>query len=133
MIRKFKIGDVVTGNTFAAEEVTGKIEKVGGGYYSLDSGQQIRADAPAPRLAGGSPPAVKKWASESAVKKYAVEGVLAGRYRGKDVAERPMITHAVLEGASKSLCGRVRAEDLAGWDEGGKPSCSTCLARVAKL
>ncbi len=79
---------------------------------------------------------LKAWAGTVATpakkKNFEVRGVLAGAYKGKDVAARELLSHYWEEGAAKTLCNRVPEASLA--DVGPSvPSCTECKARFAKL
>lgn len=75
---------------------------------------------------------------------YQVRGVLGGAYKGKDLSERALLTHAVgvsADGrdtlAAKSLCNRILEERLVdshgGEPAGSIPTCPVCRERLAKL
>lgn len=82
----------------------------------------------------------KVWASGTAM---AVRAVLAGAYRGKDLADRPCVTHAVLvdadgsEQGTATLCRRVKLDrlvDVYGMDGASDlhaPTCPECAKRAA--
>jgi hypothetical protein len=68
-------------------------------------------------------------------------GVLAGRYRGKDISERALLTHTVVVGADdrdvRVLCG-FRVEGMADSysapaELNDPPTCARCLARWVML
>jgi hypothetical protein len=66
-------------------------------------------------------------------------GVLAGAYRGKDIGERALLTHAVAVDAQGSevrvLCGRVKLDhvvDCYADDINKPPTCPNCLERMPK-
>lgn len=65
-----------------------------------------------------------------------VRSVLAGRYRGKGVAERELLTHAVRDDAVRTLCSRIRKEDLVdmyGAEPAGTlPTCPICLEKLRR-
>jgi hypothetical protein len=63
---------------------------------------------------------------------YEARDVLAGAYRGKDIAARALLTHWLAEGAEKSLCKRIADESLC--DIGGpEVTCPECARRMAVL
>lgn len=64
-------------------------------------------------------------------KTITVHGVLAGAYRGKDIAARALLTHASADGGETSLCRRVKAGSLCDAVEPGKPTCPECARRMA--
>lgn len=59
-------------------------------------------------------------------------GVLAGAYKGKNVNERALLTHASVDGGITALCKKVKADALCDMEE-ETVTCPTCIARVAKL
>ena len=64
---------------------------------------------------------------------YVTMAVLAGAYRGKDLDERALLTHAVCVESGKALC-RVKADNLV--DDGrteSEPTCPRCQAALARL
>lgn len=66
---------------------------------------------------------------------YTIHGVLAGAYRGKDVADRTLLTHASLDNGETSLCARVRRHGL--FDEALDPqetstTCSQCKRALSR-
>ena len=63
---------------------------------------------------------------------YEVRAVLAGAYRGKDVGERSLLTHAWVEGESKTICRRVPESSLCDIDRPESPTCMICLGRVER-
>ena len=67
--------------------------------------------------------------------RYTIQGVLAGAYRGRDISQRALLTHAVIQGESRSLCRRMDADRLTGWDEGNRdePTCPVCAERLARI
>lgn len=62
-----------------------------------------------------------------------VHGVLAGAYKGKDVAARTLLTHASIDGGMTALCKRVKQDALCDLEESEPATCPTCAARAAKL
>ena len=73
---------------------------------------------------------------------YQVRGVLAGRYRGADLDDRPLLTHALGTAANgdeapKSLCNKILNENLVdsggGEPPGSIPTCTVCRERLAKI
>lgn len=73
---------------------------------------------------------------------YHVSDVLAGAYRGKDVGERMLLTHAIGSNPhgptpAKTLCNRIKSDqltDLGGnYPAGSVPTCSICRERLAKI
>lgn len=76
---------------------------------------------------------------EKQVRKYQTRGVLAGAYRGKDLAKRECLSHYydVTEGnwgSAKTLCGRVNSDHLADpyAAEKNPATCPACLERFAR-
>jgi hypothetical protein len=63
--------------------------------------------------------------------KYTVHGVLAAAYKGKDIDDRALLTHASLDEGDTTLCKRVK--HICDLVETGEPTCVTCQARLAKL
>lgn len=61
---------------------------------------------------------------------FTVHGVLAGAYRGKDIGERTLLTHASVDGGETALCRKVKAGALCDAVESGSPTCPLCAARV---
>jgi hypothetical protein len=53
-----------------------------------------------------------------------IHQVLAGAYRGRDLARRPMLTHASADGGDTALCGRVA--NLCDLAVAGPPTCKMC-------
>lgn len=74
------------------------------------------------------------WGSEKP--RIWVLGVLAGRYRGQ-AERRRTVTHAWIEDAPKTLCGKIDADalvDVYGAEPPGSvPSCAACAKRLAAL
>lgn len=69
---------------------------------------------------------------------YEVRPVLAGAYRGQDIGDRALLTHAVgidadNRDAPKTLCGRILSERLSDENVGGVPSCPVCAERLARI
>lgn len=67
---------------------------------------------------------------------YEARGVLAGRYRGKDIGDRTLLTHGLSVDATgntdtKSLCRRVEEEGLSDM-AADAVTCPLCLERIAK-
>lgn len=66
-----------------------------------------------------------------------IRGVLAGAYRGKDVGDRSLLTHAVLVGANgrdvRTLCKKVPIDHMCDQVEAGPVSCLVCFGRLARL
>jgi hypothetical protein len=61
--------------------------------------------------------------------------VLAGAYKAGQL-ERARLTHAVADGAERSLCGKVLEERLAdayAGDPEAPPTCAGCLKRDARF
>jgi hypothetical protein len=64
--------------------------------------------------------------------KVQTRGVLAGCYRGSRASLLQCLTHSVEEGADKTLCRRIKEENLAdeyGGDASAPPTCPECLRR----
>ena len=62
-------------------------------------------------------------------------GVLAGRYKGKDIGERALLTHALADGDTKAFCRRIEEEALVPdvpEPPGTPPTCPVCAERYAK-
>lgn len=62
--------------------------------------------------------------------KYTVHSPLAAAYKGKDISERTLLTHACIEGET-SLCGRVK--HLCDEEHASEPTCIACLAKLRQL
>lgn len=132
-------GDHVTGTTRNGTPVSGKVD-----YADREMGIKLESGGfiPEKRLetvngaaVGGA--ALKKWAEKPTEPrhpdaKYRTLGVLAGRYRGKDVSSRPLLTHAFFEGKEKSACGRMKEDDCSDLDTHTLPTCAACRAKVSK-
>jgi hypothetical protein len=58
--------------------------------------------------------------------------VLAGAYRGKGL-DRTLLSHSLAEGAAKSLCGKIPADNLCDRVLPTPPTCPVCAARLARL
>jgi hypothetical protein len=69
--------------------------------------------------------------------KYGIHGVLAGAYRGKDIGERALHTHvAVYDDAgyvARTLCRRVKPDNMADDDAGPVPTCPECAKRLPRF
>jgi hypothetical protein len=67
--------------------------------------------------------------------RYSVQHVLAGAYRGRDISERALLSHAVIQGEDKTLCRRLGTDRLPGYDEDDSdvPTCETCAERLARI
>ncbi len=72
---------------------------------------------------------------------YDVRDVLAGAYRGKDLGERTLLSHALYVDANgdetkpSTACGRVKSErlvDVHGMRAGSPITCEECAVRVAR-
>jgi hypothetical protein len=69
---------------------------------------------------------------KSGAEKTETRGVLAGAYRARR-DEKATLTHSLVDGAEKSLCGRVSEENLAdafSGDPNALPTCPACLKRL---
>lgn len=72
---------------------------------------------------------------------YEIRGVLAGAYKGKDIGDRALLTHAVgVDAAGRdaptSLCGRIESDRLAdayGTDQALPPTCPLCADRLVRI
>ncbi len=62
----------------------------------------------------------------------AIHAVLAGAYSGR-LQGRTLLTHALLKGATTTLCRRIPAEHLCDLIEPSPPTCPVCATRYAKL
>lgn len=62
-----------------------------------------------------------------------VHGVLAGAYRGKDIGERALLTHASADGGVTALCRRVKRDSLCDAIEPGEPTCPDCARRTSRV
>jgi hypothetical protein len=63
---------------------------------------------------------------------FTVHGVLAGAYKGKDVAERALLLHVSEDGGATSLCRKVKADHLCDMQEDEMPTCPECLRRAGR-
>jgi hypothetical protein len=57
-----------------------------------------------------------------------VHAVLAGAYRGKDIAARALLTHASSDGGETAICSRVKEGSLCDLVEANPPTCQYCSA-----
>jgi len=62
---------------------------------------------------------------------YTVHGVLAGAYRGKDIGERALLTHASQDECHTAICKTVKPDMLCDTEEDGPVTCPICLQRIA--
>ena len=63
---------------------------------------------------------------------FTTMAVLAGVYRGKDISERVLLTHAVSAESGKAACG-IRADNLTDDGRGEtEPTCPRCLVAWLK-
>lgn len=65
---------------------------------------------------------------------FETRGVLAGRYRGRDIEERPLLTHTAWPESEDAICGTIKPGGLADTflDPAGNalpPTCPRCLAK----
>lgn len=60
-----------------------------------------------------------------------VHEVLAGAYRGKDIRERALLTHASIDDGVTALCRNVKRHALCDEVVAGPPTCERCLKRWA--
>ncbi len=130
---KAKVGDQVEGETLSGKPRSGVVARVHPEMgYQLADGTWLKTITKAPNVESAAD-VLKKWATPAArTEKYRVESVLAGAYKGGRENTGPTLSHAVFPGASKSACGKIAVDSLAGYDEGGTPSCSACARKVAK-
>ena len=64
--------------------------------------------------------------------KYTVHGVLAGAYRGRDIGERALLTHASLNGAD-AVCRRIKEGSLCDEVVDDAITCPVCAKWAAKV
>lgn len=65
---------------------------------------------------------------------FETRGVLAGQYRGRDVSDRPLLTHTAWPDSDDAICGTIQSGGLADVysdQEGSQlpPTCPRCLAK----
>ncbi len=63
-----------------------------------------------------------------------VHGVLAAVYKGRDISQRTLLTHASDDGGETSLCRRVGARSLCDSNAvaPGPPTCARCAVLYAR-
>lgn len=61
---------------------------------------------------------------------FTVHGVLAAAYKGKDVSQRSLLTHASTDGGISAVCRRVKEDSLCDLQEDGPPTCPDCARKV---
>jgi len=62
-----------------------------------------------------------------------IHGVLAGAYRGKDIAQRALLHHASADGGATAVCRKVKEDALCDAQEDGPATCPACLAKLARM
>lgn len=67
--------------------------------------------------------------------KYTVHGVLAGAYRGRDISERTLLSHASVDGGDTAICSKRVANlaDVFGTAAGQSVTCPACAKKIARL
>jgi hypothetical protein len=65
---------------------------------------------------------------------FEIVEVLAGAYRGRDIGERTLLTHVIVDGAEKSLCRKLDAGRLCDQAiDAPLPTCPVCAKRLPRL
>ncbi len=134
-----KPGDTITGKTRTGQTVTGVVHSSSTEWYILKGvttgGLVVKSSVTHVNgvdvNAAKEKPPIVKWA-EGHEPGYETREVLAGRYRGTSVSDRSLLTHALIDGRSKTPCGKSE-DTLSDVNVRANPTCARCASAVSKL